>query len=201
MRRGLEAAERCGRPILYGPRFLDDFPLEEQLPLLRPGDVVTYAYAALDDNIAVGGRVRDAVWAARERGVLFDAGHGMQSFAYATADIAIGEGFYPDTISTDQYNRHVGSEPQHDLPRTLSKFLAAGMPESEVFGRVTRRPAELLGLAGEVGTLAPGACADLAVLRWNPDGRLRDVYDVERAGGCWEPVETVCAGQRVAAAV
>jgi imidazolonepropionase-like amidohydrolase len=32
------------------------------------------------------------------------------------------------------------------------------------------RPAALLGLAGEVGTLAPGACADLAVLHRSQDG-------------------------------
>ena len=51
-------------------------------------------------------------------------------------------------------------------------------PEPEIFARVTVRLAELLGLQGESGTLAAGTCADLAVLRWNEDGRLRD-------GGGW----------------
>ncbi len=37
-------------------------------------------------------------------------------------------------------------DPQHDLPRTMSKFIAAGMSETEVFARATLRPAELLGL-------------------------------------------------------
>jgi imidazolonepropionase-like amidohydrolase len=65
---------------------------------------------------------------------------------------------------------------------------------------VTRRPAEVLGLADEVGTLRPGGCADLAVLRWNADAApLRDANGVERPGGCWEPVVTVRAGQLVAA--
>ena len=83
--------------------------------------------------------------------MLFDAGHGMRSFSFQIADIAIAEGFFPDTISTDQYNRHVGSDPQHDLPRTMSKFIAAGMSETEVFARATLRPAELLGLHGAGG--------------------------------------------------
>ena len=80
----------------------------------------------------------------------------------------------------------------------MSKFIAAGMSETEVFARATLRPAELLGLRSEAGTLAPGACADLAVLRWNQDGRLRDVNNAERPGGCWEPVATVRAGRLVA---
>ena len=197
MRRGIEAAERSGRPVLYGPRFHSDFPLEEQLPCLRAGDLVTYTFSFLEDNIIAGGRVRPAVREAKERGVLFDGGHGMRSFSFAHAEPAIAEGFYPDTVSTDQYLRHVGSDPQHDLPRTMSKFIAAGMPEAEVFARATARPAELLGLNGEAGTLAPGACADLAVLHWNEEGRLRDTLDVERPGGCWEPLATVRAGQLV----
>ena len=197
MRRGLEAAERSGRPILYGPRFQRDFPLQEQLPHLRAGDLVTYTFCFLEDNIIAGGKVRPEVREARERGVLFDGCHGMQSFSFAHAEAAMAEGFYPDTVSTDQYNRHLGSDPPHDLPRTMSKFLAAGMPETEVLARATARPAELLGLKGEAGTLAAGACADLALLKWNEEGRLRDCRDIERPGGCWEPLATVRAGRLV----
>jgi dihydroorotase len=197
MRRGIEAAERSGRPILYGLRFNRDFPLEEQLPHLRPGDLVTYTFSFLEDNIIADGKVRRAIWEAKEREVLFDGCHGMRSFSFAHAEPAIAERFYPHTVSTDQYNRHLGSDPPHDLPRTMSKFIAAGMPETEVLARATARPAELLGLKGETGTLAAGACADLAVLQWNEEGRLRDVLDVERPGGCWEPLATVRAGRLV----
>ena len=78
MRRGVEAAERSGRPILYGPRFNVDFPLEEQLRFLRAGDLFTYTFSPRPDNIIAGGRVRRAVRDARDRGVLFDGCHGMQ---------------------------------------------------------------------------------------------------------------------------
>jgi dihydroorotase len=199
MARALVAAERTRRPLLYGMRDPAEWPLQEQLALLRPGDVLTYCFRAGEGSILDGnGRVHPAVWEARRRGVWFDVGHGMNSFDFAVAETAISEGFPPDSISTDQYARHIGSMPQHDLPRTLSKLIAIGMPEREAFAAVTARPAERLGLAGEVGTLAPGACADLAVLRFNPGAApLRDVHGAKRPGGCWEPALTVRAGEPV----
>ncbi len=198
MRRALAVADRTGCPLLFGTHRQAEFPLDEQLALLRPGDVVTYCFQSDVDCIVKEGHIRDEVWEARERGVLFDVGHGMNSFNFDVAEAAIADGFPPDTISTDQYLQHVGSNPQHDLPRTLSKLMAAGMSEADALARVTARPAELLGLSGEVGTLAPGACADLAVLRWNPDALLlRDVTGAERPGGCWEPILTVRVGEIV----
>ena len=128
--------------------------------------------------------------------MLFDIGHGMTSFDFKVAEAAIADGFLPDTISTDQYVRHVGSKPPHDLLRTLSKLLASGMSEADAFARVTKRPAEILGLAGEVGTLASGASADLCIARWNADALpLVDVAGNSRPGGCYEPVLTIRAGE------
>lgn len=198
MKRGLAAAEACGRPILYGARWEEDWPLAQQLELLRAGDVVTYCLNSFTENLVADGQVVPAVWQARERGVLFDAGHGMRSFSFPVAEAMIAEGFLPDTVSTDQYKRHVGSNPQHDLPRTISKLIAAGMEETDAFERATARPAEFLGLGGEVGTLAVGACADVSVLRWNEQAApLVDVDGERRPGGCWEPVQTIRAGQAV----
>ncbi len=199
VRRALEVAERMGKPLLYGMRNPPDWPIAEQLALLRPGDVVTYIFRDGPWSIVGNdGRVLPEVREARQRGVLFDACHGMQSFSFRVAEAAFADGFYPDTISTDQYAKHVGSQPQHDLPRTMSKFLAAGMPEHEVFARVGARPAEILWLAGEVGTLAPGACADLTLLAHNDSAApLVDCHGAQRAGDCWEATLVVRAGKVV----
>jgi dihydroorotase len=201
MARALEVATRTGRPLLFGSRRTPELTLAEQLAWLRPGDVFTYCFNDLNngmDALVCDGVVRDEVWEARARGVLFDVGHGMQSFSFPIAEAALASGFLPDTISTDQYVRHVGTIPQHDLARTLSKFLAIGMSEQEGWERVTSRPAKVLGLEGEVGVLAAGACADLAVLRYNPAALpLRDIHGSERLGGCWEPCLTVRAGEVV----
>src|SRR5205085_1135710 len=83
LRQAIDAAERAGVPLLFGSRREPDVPLDEQLALLRPGDVVTYCYSGTPENILVDRttRVRDCVRRARERGVIFDIGHGMASFS------------------------------------------------------------------------------------------------------------------------
>ena len=201
MGRVLEMAERTGKPLLYGVRWDPfDWPVDEQLALLRPGDVVTYCFHVGPGGLAPSGRVVDAVWEARERGVKFDIGHGMSSFNFDVAETAVREGFLPDSISTDFYVRHAHSSPRHDMPRTMSKLMAVGMSDTDAFERATLRPAQTLELDGEVGTLKPGSIADLAVIRWNAAAPpLVDVDGNERPGGCWEPVATVREGRVIQA--
>jgi dihydroorotase len=50
-----------------------------------------------------------------------------------------------------------------DLPHTMAKFLGVGLPLPEVIRAVTATPAAVLGRAGELGTLRPGAAGDVAV--------------------------------------
>lgn len=198
LRRGLEVAERTGKPLLFGSRRAPDWPLAQQLPLLRSGDVVTYCFSPDPDGLLAGNRLRDEVREAQARGVRFDVGHGMGSFSFRVAEAAVAQGFLPDTISTDLYQRHLAETPRHDLPRVLSKLLACGISEADALARATAIPAARLGLDDEIGTLAPSACADLAVLRWNPHpAPLRDTLGEVRDGGCWEPVLTVRAGDPV----
>jgi len=51
-----------------------------------------------------------------------------------------------------------------DMPTTLSKFLALGMPMKEVMLRATWNPAQIIHHA-ELGHLSIGAVADVAVWR------------------------------------
>tara|TARA_Y100000588_G_scaffold62970_1_gene62434 strand:- start:7336 stop:8481 length:1146 start_codon:yes stop_codon:yes gene_type:complete len=199
MSKSLDTAERTGKPLLFGARIeTDEWPLGDQLDMLRPNDVVTYCFRNNKQSIVNDGHVIDAAWRARDRGVLFDIGHGMASFDFSIAEAAISEDFIPDTISTDFYKRHINSSPRHDLPRTMSKLLAAGMHETDVFERVTSRPAQAIGMRGKIGTLASGSCADLAVLQWNTtDEPLVDVSGNSRQGGYWEPVATVRNGKLI----
>lgn len=180
--RALEAAAHSGKPLLYGARESADWPLADQLAQLRPGDVVTYCYMASRSILEDGKRVHPAVREARARGILFDVGHGTTAYDHPVAVAAIADGFAPDTVSSDMYAAHLGRLPRHDLPRVITQLIAAGMPERDAFAAATHRPAALLGLAGEIGTLAPGACADIAVLRRSDDG-------------VWQAVQTFRAGR------
>ena len=53
-------------------------------------------------------------------------------------------------------------EPVFNLLTCIDKMLFLGMSFSDAIKATTSRPAEIIGLKGEVGTLAPGACADMA---------------------------------------
>lgn len=197
-RRGLLVAEQTELPLLYGLRRPEDWPLGEQLRLLRAGDVVTYCFRRTPHCIVQDGRVLPEIHEARERGILFDVGHGRGSFDFGVAEFALRDGFIPDTISTDLQCGHVGQSPVHDLPLVMSKLMAAGMQERDIFRAVTTRPAQVLGKGSEIGTLKVGLIADLVLLHWSEHGKpLLDVTGNARAGGRWETAATIRAGRIV----
>ena len=161
----LEASGALGLPLMV--HVIDmGMPLPELLAQLRPGDVVTHCFHGNDGGLLdADERVWPEAFAARERGVLFDVGHGVGSFTWRVARAALAQGFPPDTISSDihAYN-HAG--PVHDLPRTLSKLLHLGMSLDEVIAAATVRVATHLAhvTPAGLGTLAPGAPGDVSLL-------------------------------------
>ncbi len=159
---GLDAADRAGIPLML---HIDEAPptYSEVVDLLRPGDVLTHCFRPFPNAPCdADGRVREAVWRARERGVLFDIGHGMGSFSWETARAMVDEGFWPDSISSDVHAMCVDG-PAHDLLRTMTKFLALGMPLDEVIRAATETPARALRRP-DLGTLAVGAAGDASLI-------------------------------------
>ena len=80
---------------------IDEAPprYEDVVDLLRPGDVLTHCFRPYPNCPAHGdGRVKDAVLRARERGVIFDVGHGMGSFAWETGQAMMAAGFPPEIL-------------------------------------------------------------------------------------------------------
>lgn len=79
-------------------------------------------------------------------------------------------------ISTDLHQLSVNG-PTFDLPTTLSKFLHLGMSLPEVIAAATVRPAQVLGLEREVGTLQPGSRADVALFKlYEGSFPLQDIH-------------------------
>jgi len=157
-----EVASASGLPIAVHVSG-EEPPLEEILPRLRRGDIMTHTYTPHPQGILdAHGHVRAVVRDARSRGVLFDVGHGAGSFSFDVARRALDQGFAPDTISTDLYYLNRVS-PVRDLATTVSKFLNLGMPLADVLRRTTLNPAGALG-EEELGRLTVGGPADAALL-------------------------------------
>ena len=138
---------------------------EEILNRLRPGDILTHCFHGRGNGLmAPDGRgFVSSVGIARDRGVLFDVGHGCGSFAWESAQKGFEYHFYPDTLSTDLH-RYSVAEPLHvSLPQVMSKFMCLGMSLREVILKTTLNPAKALGRETEIGTLRPGVSADLLV--------------------------------------
>ncbi|MEM6577764.1 MAG: amidohydrolase/deacetylase family metallohydrolase [Pseudomonadota bacterium] len=159
----LQVAEECGLPIMV---HIDDPPpsYDEVVRRLRPGDVLTHCFRPFPNAPLTGdGLVRPDVLAGRERGVLFDIGHGMASFSVKVARQMLENGFMPDTISSDVHSLCIDG-PAYDLPVTMSKFLSLGMPLFDVVRATTQAPAQAVRRS-DLGTLAVDGIGDASILR------------------------------------
>jgi dihydroorotase len=189
VRRAREAGTALGRPVMVHIGG-SSAPVEDILELLGPGDIVTHAYTGWEPGIVdTTRRIIPAAREARDRGVLFDVGHGRGSFAFGRAEDALADGFRPDTISTDLHRFNVPL-PVVDLTTTMSKFLYLGLPLADVVAMTTAAPAAAIGVTGARGTLGVGSVADIAVLR-----REEGSFLLEDSYGA-----TVTARERLAAA-
>ena len=163
--RAVEAGTLANIPVMvdFGINHAER-PLSELVTRkLRPGDIYTHLYSGLRNEQVESGKVNPALWEGRKRGVIFDVGHGGGSFLWRIAVPAMKEGFVPDSISTDL---HIGSmnAGMKDMLNVMDKFLAMGMSVDDVILRSTWNPAREIKRE-ELGHLAPGAVADVAVLR------------------------------------
>jgi dihydroorotase len=182
LRRGRIAAERCALPMMV---HIGKAPpeLPEVLAFMRPGDILTHCFTGqsmrqIDDN----GKLLDVAKRAWDMGVVMDIGHGAGSFSFETAAAMIEGGYQPHVISSDihQFSIH---GPLFDMPTCLSKFLALGMSLEDTIAAATIRPAEVMGMQQEVGTLRPGALADVALWQINEgDFTFYDIHMQPRQG-------------------
>ncbi len=159
-----EAADAAGLPIMVHPQDSWAESLDQVLEVMREGDIMTHMYHGMRHGILdEEGRIRPSVRAARDRGVIFDVGHGAGSFSWDVCERALAQELTPTMISSDLHHYNVNG-PVFNLTTTISKFLMLGMSLDDTLTRVTSVPARVVGMEGRIGTLAPGAEGDAAVL-------------------------------------
>jgi len=180
LRRARRAAELAGKGfrvmchIGAAPGSLADV-----LDLLRPGDILTHAYSGAGNNIVQNGQLISAAKAAKQRGVVFDVGHGGGSFDFTVCEPAMMQGCQVDTISSDIHAVSINTPGYPTLPWVMSKFLALGLPLEEVVQRATLEPAKIIGRVPGLGTLAIGAPADVAIFDYS-DGPAVEFVDTRQ---------------------
>lgn len=158
----VEAADFVGMPLMA---HIDEPPpgRSEVLPRLRSGDVLTHCFRPFPNApVFASGAVRPDMHLARERGVIFDIGHGMGSFDFGVARAMLAEGLAPDVISSDVHLYCVDG-PAFDILVCMSKLMALGMPLVEVIRAATETPARAIARP-DLGSVTIGGIADLAIL-------------------------------------
>jgi len=172
------------------------------LDTMRPGDILTHSYtgapnlAGAFSNVVQDGRLMPAALAAKQRGVIFDVGHGGASFDYTVAEAAIAQGCPPDTISSDIHVISGNTPGMPYLPWVMSKFMGLGFTLDQVVAMATVNPAKIIGRIPKLGTLQVGAPGDIAIMELI-EGPISfvDTRNNTRNGRAYlTPVQTVTAG-------
>lgn len=159
----VDRAIACGEAAKV-PVMFDFWPRPERsyadliLQKARPGDIHTHVFAQ-QFPILLDGKINPILQQARNRGVIFDVGHGAGSFWFRNAVPAVKQGFVPDSLSTDL---HTGDFTVISMSNVMSKFLNMGIPFADLIRRSTANPAREIHRP-ELGTLSVGAEADIAV--------------------------------------
>jgi dihydroorotase len=159
--RAIACADATHRPVMF-----DFWPRPDRtyadliLKKARPGDIHTHVFAQQFPILLDDGKLNPILNEARQRGVIFDVGHGGGSFWFRNAVPAVKQGFLPDSMSTDL---HTGNYLILSFANVLSKFRSMGVPLDDLIKRSTVNPANEIHRP-DLGTLSIGKDADIAVL-------------------------------------
>jgi dihydroorotase len=125
------------------------------------------------------GEVHPVVWAALERGVTVDVGHGSH-FSFEMARRTINAGVRPHTLGADMHGYNVrppgsGSDQARqenpffgvapfNLTHAMTELMTLGMTLPDIIATVTSNPARMVQMQDTLGSLAVGREADISVI-------------------------------------
>ncbi|MFD2306799.1 amidohydrolase/deacetylase family metallohydrolase [Enterococcus termitis] len=171
--------------------------LDEILEHMTKGDVLTHCFNGKPNGILdkENSKIKDFAWAAYDKGVVFDIGHGTDSFNFQVAETALKEGMKAASISTDIYIRNRENGPVYDLATTMEKLRVVGYEWSEIIEKVTAAPAKNFHFETK-GQLKEGFDGDLTIFKIEPGQKtLTDSNGFTReAKELIKPVKTIIGG-------
>lgn len=163
-----DAAERTAKAAdrpLFVECHLPELSLQDQLNHMRPGDIMTHAYEDIKERMPVvdeQGKLRPFVLAAKQRGILFDVGHGGAGFWFSQAVPAFKQGLAPNSFGTDLHRFSMNAGMKNML-NVMSKYLTMGMSLNDIILRASWLSAESIKRP-DLGNLSKGSVADITVL-------------------------------------
>lgn len=161
IKRAARLAKELGKPLMI---HVGNYPpaLKEVLQLVDKGDIITHAYHGKKGGIfeEEGTIIREALMA-RDRGVLFDVGHGVASFSLRVFEKALAKGFDCDLISTDLHKENYEG-PVYNLASVVNKIIACGEGLEDAIAKCTSAPAAAYGLKN-LGKIEIGYIADFNI--------------------------------------
>ena len=162
--RALEAGNIAKVPM-FVECHLPQYSLEDQLNRMRPGDIITHSYEKITERQSVvddNGKVRPFVLEAKNKGVLFDVGHGGYGFWFSEAMPSLQQGLVPNTFGSDLHRFSMNSGMKNML-NIMSKYLNMGMEVPDIIQRATWNAAQSIK-RNDIGSLSEGSIADIAVI-------------------------------------
>lgn len=160
VKKSKQICEKAGLPLTV---HIGAYPPDPNgfIEFLEKGDVITHTYHGKQISLfEEDGEPKVSAKMARQRGVLFDVGHGTDSYNYPMFDKIMRKGFYPDIISTD-IRKSNADGPAYSLAAVMSKVLPY-MSLEDIIHCNTYISAETYHLEG-LGQLKEGYKGDLSI--------------------------------------
>jgi dihydroorotase len=146
------------------------------LPLLDEGDILTHYFTANPGGVLdANGKLVPEAREAAGRGVWFDTAHGQRNFSFDVGRRIIDQGLLPHCISTD-LTVPGRLRTVHSMTEMMTRFLGLGFTLEQVVTMCTSNPAQAVGVAHRLGSLAVDRQADISVLHIHEGDWV--VYDV-----------------------
>lgn len=120
--------------------------IEEILNLIGEKYIVTHFLHGKENGIFKGKKIIPEFYQAKERGAIFDLGHGSSSFSQKSFNIAVENGIFPDSISSDVHTGNINGKVRN-LIYILNKLVKNGADTEKLILGVTSKPAEILNLS------------------------------------------------------
>jgi dihydroorotase len=170
-----------------------DSVIDDALPLLEASDILAHPFTKHPGAfVSREGKVHPLIFEAMARGVRIDVGRGGH-MSFNAARIALDAGVVPFTVGSDIHGytirrrdestvwgpgafggeqgqlTTIGGTGAFSLVQVMNELIALGVGLIDVIRMVTVNAATMLGLTGELGSLAPGRVADVSVLAIDED--------------------------------